>query len=556
MLDAPTVSAPATETSPPPRTRWFSRLTWSDLSLLPLAFGVLLYVRQYANHLPLWLDEQMISRNLRDRGFGGLVGELANNQSAPLGWLWVQRALISVFGTDEYVLRLLPLLAAIGTLVVAWWAGRRWLGPVGAITLVTVVATSAAAIRYSAEVKQYSGDLFWTMLLLVAAMVLLEQPRPAIRSYVLWWSLAGLACLFSMGAMLATPVFAVVVVASALARAGWREAVRAAAPFLIWLALFAFHYLASLRHVVGSEFMATFWGRRGYPPVDAGPRQLAGWAWDRLEVLGRDPLGLLPPGQGAHYLEIASHLFWALFLLGCLAAAWHRRPFGALLAGVVVFAYVLAVAEVVPLYMRMAMWILPAVYVGIGFAADAGARLVAAAVRARRMPTAVRSPRALAGGLVGAAAVALVGVLVAPLAVAHADPPALVNTDERAAVRWMAGQHRPGDLTLVLSSSRHAVPWYADSLRPRREPKLWEMPAGGTCKFTDLSAAVDGYQRLLLIGYLKEGPAATTGNRLRADVGAIGTVVAEGPFGPSMIALVVELRPAAERGPTGCYELF
>src|ERR1700754_417227 len=135
----------------------------ADLSLVPLVFGVVLFVRRYAGHAPLWLDEQMIARNIRDRGFAELAGALDNNQSAPIGWLYAQRALVSLFGTDEYVLRLLPLLAALGTLVLAWLAGRRWLGPVGAIVLVSLVATSAAAIRYAAEVKQYSGDLFWTM---------------------------------------------------------------------------------------------------------------------------------------------------------------------------------------------------------------------------------------------------------------------------------------------------------------------------------------------------------------------------------------------------------
>ncbi|WP_176985240.1 glycosyltransferase family 39 protein [Asanoa ishikariensis] len=514
------------------------RARWSDLALVPLVFGVALFVRRYALHTPLWLDEQMIARNIRDRDFGELVGRLGNNQSAPLGWLWSQRALVSLFGTDEYVLRLLPLLAAIGTLVLAWWAGRRWLGPVGAVALVTSVATSSAAIRYAAEVKQYSDDLFWTMLLLVATMVLLERPRPALRSYVLWWSVAAVACLCSMGAMLATPVCAMVVVG-----AGWRRAgLRAVAPFLIWLAAFTVHYLASLRYVVGSDYMTAFWGRRGYPPADAGPRELAGWAWDRLVVLGRDPLGLSP-----HDLELVSHLFWLLVVLGCLAAAWRRRSFGVLLAGVVVFGYVLAVAEIVPLYMRMAIWILPAVYVAIGFAADAGARLVVASVRARRVH---------AGGLAGAAAVLLVGALLAPLIVARAGPQRVAASDERAATRWLAGLHRPGDLTLVLSSSRHTVGWYADSLRPRQEPVFAPPPAGAPCTGTELSAVVDGYRRVLIYGNPKPGQPTRTGEQLRADAAAVGTVVATGSYGPAVIALVVDVRPAAERAPAGCYRLL
>ncbi len=61
---------------------------------------------------------------------------------------------------------------------------------------------------------------------------------------------------------------------------------------------------------------------------------------------------------------------------------------------------------------------------------------------------------------------------------------------------------------------------------------------------------------MLIYGYLKPGQPAATGAALRADVAAIGTVVAEGSFGGSVIALVVDVRPAPERTPAGCYRLL
>ncbi|WP_203717546.1 glycosyltransferase family 39 protein [Asanoa siamensis] len=544
-----TTAAPTTATTPPAGRPWW-RLTWADLSLIPLVAGVVLFVRAYAAGAPLWGDEQMIARNIRDRGFLDLGGALDYNQSAPLGWLWAQHAVTTILGTDEYALRLLPLLAALGTLVLAWLIGRRWLGPVGAVVLVSFVATSAAAIRYAAEVKQYSGDLFWTMLLLGATMLLLERARPTVRQYVLWWSLAALACLFSMGAMLATPVFAAVLVGAAWLRSGWRSALRAALPFLVWLAVFVVHYLVSLRYVVGSEYMATFWGGRGYPPPGASLGETVTWSLGRLRLLAGDPLGLVPPDQGSRYLAAVTRVFWLLAGLGCLAAARRSRPFGALLAGVVLFAYVLAFAEVVPLYMRMAIWILPAVWVAVGFAADAGAELAVAAARGARRTW--RGALALAGG---AAAVVLVFALLGPLAVARTGPLPAGDFDERATVRWLAAEHRPGDVTLVLSLSRHAVGWYADhELQPRREPVAAPPPPGTACAGRDLRAIVDGFQRVLVYGALKDGQPATTGAQVRADLAGMGTVVADRSQGSKWLAMVVELRPAGEWAPvTGCY---
>jgi hypothetical protein len=558
-----TAVAPADDTAPaePPRRPWWRWFTWADLALVPFALELVLLVRRAAYHHPLWLDEQMIARNIRDRGFLDLAGALDYNQSAPLGWLWAQHALVSVFGTDEYVLRVLPLLAAVGTLVLAWLAGRRWLGPVGAVTLMSLFVANASLLRYSAEVKQYTGDLFWALLLLFLTMVLLEKARPTTRQYVIWWSVAALACLFSMGAMLATPVFAVVVVATAWLRAGWRtgwnEAFRSAWPFLIWFAVFAVHYLASLRYVVGSDFMAIFWGRRGYPPARADKWQTLEWAWDRLTVLGTDPLHLSPPGTGAGYLSVAAPIFWLLFLLGCAAASYHRRPWGALLAGVPLLAFLLAFAEVVPLYMRMAIWILPCVYVAVAFAMAAAAKLVVAAVRALRGParTSWRGGAALVGGLAGAVAVLTLAVMITPLIKARtaAEPPGTV--DERAALAWLSTQHRPGDMTIVLTASAHAVGWYADDvLRPRAEPAHVPPKAGQPCPGQSLNQLTDGFQRVILFGYTKKGEAAETAAQLRTDFAALGTVATERDFGPAALTEIINLYPQAQRGPTtGCY---
>ena len=560
MHTATTVSRPGDEAppiGPRPPDRSFWRPVWADLALIPLVVGIVAFVRRYALHAPLWGDEQMIASNIRDRGFADLAGALDYNQSAPLGWLWAQHALVAVFGTDEYVLRLLPLLAAIGTLVLGWLAGRRWLGPVGAVVLVGFLASNASLMRYSAEVKQYSGDLFWTMLLLIATMLLVERSRPTPRQYLLWWSVAALASLFSMGAMLATPVFAVVVVVTAWLRAGWRtgwrEGLRAALPFLVWLAVFAAHYLLSLRYVVGSDRMVEFWGRLGYPPAGASVQGIAVWAWQRLDVLSADPIGLAPPGRGMGYIETVSPVFWLLVVLGCVAATWRRRPFGALLAGVVLSAYALAVAEIVPLSVRLAMWILPAVFLAVGFAADAAARLTLASVRAVARGTG-RAVPVLARGLAGAAAVVAVSVLLGPLFVGRAtEAPPTGAHDIRDAVGWAAGQHRPGDLTLVLSGSGHSILWYAaGTLTPRREVETIAA-AGGSCPGVDLATIVAGHQRVIVYGYLKNAELRATAAQLRTDLEALGTVVAEHPSGPG-IDLVVALRPPAERSPTtGCY---
>ena len=72
-----------------------------------LAIGV--DVAQWLRGAPLWVDEEMIALNLRDRTFSELSGPLWLDQAAPLGWMFVERAAILTFGTCELSLRLPPL---------------------------------------------------------------------------------------------------------------------------------------------------------------------------------------------------------------------------------------------------------------------------------------------------------------------------------------------------------------------------------------------------------------------------------------------------------------
>lgn len=127
--------------------------------------------------------------------------------------------------------------------------------------------------------------------------------------------------------------------------------------------------------------------------------------------------------------------------------------------------------------------------------------------------------------------------------------------NERDAIGWAVQQQRPGDLTIVLAGSGHAVNWYADdALTPRTGAAVRHVPAGEPCPGVGLADIVGGYQRVLVYGYLKNAEVRATASQLCIDLAVLGTVVAEHPSGPAAIVLVVALRPTAERAPAaGCY---
>ena len=90
------------------------RTRWIALAIAIGGGGVLIYSLIVAR--PLWVDEEMLALNVRDRTVGQLAGPLWLDQSAPFGWLVLERLLILALGTSERSVRLLNVLFGVGTL--------------------------------------------------------------------------------------------------------------------------------------------------------------------------------------------------------------------------------------------------------------------------------------------------------------------------------------------------------------------------------------------------------------------------------------------------------
>jgi hypothetical protein len=501
------------------------RLRVADLALLVVAVGAGIRIWRWSLAQPLWLDEQMISINLRDRGFFGLASKLTLDQSAPLGWLWTQWLVSHTLGSGERALRLVPLLFGIGTLVVAWLIGRRWLGPVGTLVLVGLCAVNPSMLRYSTEVKQYSGDTFWVLVLIgLAAWVIEQGPHRPTRALIIWWATAVVACWFSMAAILATPGLAAVLFIAAWRRGGLRMALSQALFVVPWLISFGLHYLLALRFAIGDPTLTAYWQRYGYPPTTGGIRAAAEWLIRRPGGLAKDPVGV----SGTFAVA-----FWAVAAAGMITAARRRLEYGLLLAAPVAIGFALAVLRLVPLAGRLALWLVPALLLAVAVAAEALAQSV---VRAWR-PAAV-SRRRLPGRVVlaGVAAVALVAALLGALAVrpAAADaarrPPQAGGVNDRAAMAYVAQIYRPGDLILVTASSWPAAQWYGTRSVRAVTRTVKPLAPGPRCAPTDLSTAVQGYHRVIAYAGAPTSILPRRDDVLRWRLSEVGRIVQQRTF--------------------------
>ncbi|GGM16547.1 glycosyltransferase family 39 protein [Dactylosporangium sucinum] len=489
------------------------RAWWRDPGVVLAVAAAVVWAVQWSHGRPLFIDEQYLALNVRERGLLGLAGDLDHNQSAPLGWLWVQWGITHVLGTGDRVLRLLPFAFGLLTLAAAAVIGRRWLGAAGGAALVLLCAVNPVLLYHATEFKQYSADAAAVLVLVGLAAWVVE--RPSARAEWVWWGVAAVAGWFSMASVLVTPGLALTVLL-VRRRSGW---LRWCLKGFVWLASFALHYALSLRHAAGDDFLVTWFDGIGFPKQADGLGGVRAWLADRPEALVQDPFGL----DAGLALPVC-----LLVVAGIALAAWHRPAFGALLAVPILSGFALAVARVAPLSDRLALWLVPVAYLATAVVVAAAARGLRAVWRRRRwaaLLAAVPAAALLVGAVV--AVTPLAGRVVRPL-------PTTDQVDDREAVAYLARERRPDDLIMVFLPSVYAVDWYAPQLSG--VVHTFDVVAPGPdCDLGDLKARAAGHGRIIAYLGHRTGPVpvrSVLGARL-GELGAVQpTVLGDGAGGP------------------------
>ena len=431
---------------------------WLDLSLVAAIVGVIVAIDVWDNARPLWLDEEMLGLNARHRTFTELAGPLWMNQSAPLGWLALQRLAIITFGTGELALRLVALAFGLGTLVVAVWAGRRWLRPPAAGLFVLLCAIGPWLAHFPPEAKHYSADTFWALLLPMLAMWVVESPhfREQIQRSRVWWCCAAVAHWFSNGGLLVAPAGAVVLLVGTWQHRRWRGLVEVTAGGLVLLASFAVHFMLSIRHTLANEYLQEFWSS-GMLPSGLGVVGSLKWFAGQAGYLASNPIGTEKWA-----------LFWVTALIGCLAAP-SRFPL--ILILVAASAVLLSGIRMVPLIERQALWIVPALYFAVASALHGSLDLARRGYRGRR---AIHIGVAISMAALGAlTAVDLIDRGWEGVQYRRNNVLSNRDLDDRTAVGWLLSQHRPGDAIVTTQFSLPSLWWYRRHRHSRSVGSRW-----------------------------------------------------------------------------------
>jgi hypothetical protein len=300
----------------------------------------------------LWLDEASLALNVMTRSYGALLQPLDWGQAAPIGFLWLERAIASHAEAPDLWLRLVPWCAGAALPWLLWRLGRLMVGTGAGALAAVVSAGSLLALRYSTEAKPYASDAAIAAALLLLARNASDHPTRSGR----WGALGAglvLAVCFSLPAVFVIAAVALALVTSREARAA-SGARRIALPaLLLSAAVFGALWLLVYRASAASEPLRAYWAPvmldlTASDGVARVVRVLMELTWIPLRWTG----SLVGAAVGS-----------ALWVIGLIGVARRRRSDALLLAGPVALAMCASVIGAYPLSDRLAFFAVPGVWV-------------------------------------------------------------------------------------------------------------------------------------------------------------------------------------------------
>jgi hypothetical protein len=323
---------------------------------LLLGIGIALRLTEFLRRPAFWTDEAALAMNVVDRPIAAISRPMIQEQVAPYGFLLLTKFETILFGTDEWVLRLIPLIAALAALPLIFFLARRFFGPIAALFALALAAVAPRLIYYAGEFKQYSSDAALALVLIFFTSEVMR--RPPERRPLIILGLAGIiAPWFSLPSIFILATAGLVLIVHAGHHKNSKRALTIGALGLLWVLSFAAEYLIFLRSSTShSDYLQSFWAGQFAP---FPPRSLHDLHWYPANFF----LEFADPGGWT-----LKYLAGALMLLGAVAL-WRRNKFAlALLVGPGTFLVLASMVHMYPAVGRATLFMIPllAILIGIG----------------------------------------------------------------------------------------------------------------------------------------------------------------------------------------------
>jgi hypothetical protein len=320
-------------------SRWFTTIV---IALCLTGFSLRLYF--YGINRSLWADEASLALNLVNRSFLGLFKPLDYGQGAPIGFLLIQKTIISLLGSKDYILRILPLLAGLVSVPLMYSVAKQYLGQFPTLISLGMFALSPRLVYYSSELKQYSTDVLVTLFLLFMAPICMEDK-------VKTRTLIGLGIAGSITLWISHP--SLFVFLGILLTLGLSFAIKGDRRRLTWLigigGIWTINlgilYFISLRSLESNSYLINYWNG-AFAPIP--PWNNFSWYTSHLGAMLRDPASLP-----------INAITVGLFIFGIYSFILRRWQLFLVLLSPLVFTIFASMLERYPFAGRLLLFLIP-----------------------------------------------------------------------------------------------------------------------------------------------------------------------------------------------------
>lgn len=268
-------------------------IPWATVTWVFIALGVFLRVFHFLDNRSLWIDEVYLASSLIKMDFVQLASPpLDYEQKAPIGFLWMVRIAVMVFGEGEMALRLFPLVCGIASLFAFRSVARFFLKPLGVAVALGMLALAPPLVYHAVEVKQYGTALLATTLALL--LYIRYHGKFTVPHLVSWGFWGALLIWFSYAVIFILAGIAFGVCLTYLLKKKWKALFYSVIPFSMWLVSFAINFfMFTYKHADSEWLVHWFRIRESFMPFPPSSPEDFKWFFARVFLMLDYPLGLL-----------------------------------------------------------------------------------------------------------------------------------------------------------------------------------------------------------------------------------------------------------------------
>jgi len=257
--------------------------TLQALCYMVIAAGIILRLAKYLSDWSLRGDEFSVVLNLLDRSMASLLtSPMDHEQAAPIGFLAIEKLFLHLFGSSEYSLRFIPISTGIASIFLYYKFLAKTLNKYGSLFALTAFSFGNYLIYYASEIKQYSTDVFITILLSLAFLAHVNKKDLQNRDFILLGIGGVAALLFSHPALFVLIGMGFTLIIHHIRNK--TNLIKTLIMGIAWAGTFGLLYLLLLRKQVTSEYLIIFWGNLlSYMPMP--PWRDISWFFKALEGL-------------------------------------------------------------------------------------------------------------------------------------------------------------------------------------------------------------------------------------------------------------------------------